>query len=113
MSLKASQAISDTLFELASSSKYLAINENINISNSAERRVYNSSDGIKIEENSHNLSISHNDKSIEFDRDFNIVKNSFSDREIHQLNAQLQNIKQQSLERNRNQRIQRDTGLSL
>ena len=111
--IKASQAISDTLFELASSSKYLAINENINISNSAERRVYNSSDGIKIEENSHNLSISHNDKSIEFDRDFNIVKNSFSDREIHQLNAQLQNIKQQSLERNRNQRIQRDTGLSL
>ncbi|MCC0175835.1 relaxase domain-containing protein [Waterburya agarophytonicola K14] len=108
-----SQAINNTLFELASSSKYIALNRKLDILNSADRQVYNSPDGIVIEKNLQNLSIYYDDKLINFDRDFNVTKNEFSNQEIHQLNQKVSDIKQQSVEQNQNKQIQKDIGLSL
>lgn len=109
---QASQAIDDTLFELASSAKYVALNEG-NSNDSADQKVYNSPDGVMIEKDPQNLSIYYDGKSIEFDQDFNVIKNDFTDKETHQLNQKTQAIKQQSLERNRNRQIQRDIDISL
>jgi hypothetical protein len=102
-----SQAISDVLFDLASSAKYIALNETgKSLDSSSQFKVV-------IEKDSQNLSIYADGKSITFDQDFNLVRNEFSDREIRQLNQKTQVTKQQSLERSHSQQIQRDTGLSL
>ena len=108
-----SQAINDTLFELASSAKFIALNEGIDSSHSADQKVYHSPDGVMIEKDPQNLSIYYDGKSIEFNQDFDVVKNDFTDQEIRQLNQKTEKTQQQSLEKNRTQQIQRDMDLSL
>jgi conjugative relaxase-like TrwC/TraI family protein len=107
------QPIDDILFELASSAKYVVLNEGLNVSNSLARQVYDSPDGVMIEFDPHSLSIYYDGKSIQFDQDFNVVKNDFIEQEIYQLNQKTQQIKQQSLEQNRKEQIQHDLGLSF
>jgi conjugative relaxase-like TrwC/TraI family protein len=80
------QSIDDTLFELASSAKYVVLNRDLNVSNSGDCQVYHSRDGVMIEKDLHNLSIYYDGKSIQFDQDFNVVKNDFIEQEIYQLN---------------------------
>jgi predicted ABC-type ATPase len=108
-----SQALGDVLFNLASSAKYIALNSSTQEISSNNQKVYNFPNGLVIEQNFHDLSIFYGDKSIQFDQDFNLVKNDFSDREIHQLNQKTQQIKQQKLEQNRKEQNQQDRGLSL
>lgn len=109
--LDTSQAIDNTLFDLVSSAKYVALNEGNN--DSADQKVYHSPDGVMIEKDPQNLSIYYDGKSIEFDQDFNVVKNNFTDQEIYQLNQKTKEIKQKSLEQSRNRQLERDIGLSL
>lgn len=66
-----------------------------------------------IKNNSDSLLILYDDRTIQFDQDFNVVKNELSDREIRYCNQQTQQIQQHSLEQNRSQQIQQDIDLSL
>ncbi|MEL6929781.1 MAG: MobF family relaxase, partial [Cyanobacteria bacterium J06600_6] len=104
--------ISDTLHELASSSKYIAIHEGTKIENTENRDIYHSPDGVTIERDPQNLSIYYNGKSVEFDRDFNVISNEFSTAETQQLNQKTQEIKQEikqkNLEQSRHKQIQRN-----
>lgn len=111
--LNSSPTIDNYLYELASSSKYIAINEGINSSKNVEQKVYQTSDGIKIEKDSQILSIYRDGKSIKFDRDFNLVSNEFSKSEIERLTQKTKRIRQQTQEQNRSKQIQRNTDLSL
>lgn len=101
-----SKTIEDIKFDLVSSAKYITFKQG--------RDVFNSSDGVTIEKDSQqNLSISYEDKSIKFDRDYNVIRNEFSDRQLRQLNPKVQDHKQQLQQQSPNQQIERDSGLSL
>lgn len=112
LSLDVPQSMENTLFELASSAKYVVLNRGIEGTSSPDNKVYDFPSGVAIEKNSESLSISYNDKSIEFDRDFNVIQNDFSNQEILQLNQQTQSIKQQALQQSRAGELQRDNDLS-
>ncbi|MCC0175824.1 hypothetical protein I4641_02360 [Waterburya agarophytonicola K14] len=106
--LDTSKPIEDVKFELASSAKYIAFKQG--------KEIIDSVDGVTIEKQD-NLSIRYEGKLIEFDRDFNVISNEFSDRELRQLNQKVQvnkqQLKEQSQQINRDRKIQRDNGLSL
>lgn len=123
-----SKSINDTLFELASSAKYIVLNEGQR-HESVERAekfdsreagkgglsdkiVYHSPDGVTIEKDPQNLSIYYDGRTLEFDRDYNVKRQELTEREIRQLNQKTQTIKQQSLERNRDRQIQQNIDLS-
>ena len=105
-------SIEDTLFNLASSAKYVVLNRGSE-KTSSEGKVYSFPSGINIEKDSEGLSISYENKSIEFDRDYNVVQNNFLDKEVLQLNEQVSSIKQQLIQQNREIELERDNGLSL
>lgn len=109
--LNVSRAIDDILFELANSAKYVALNYGLNNSN-AEERVHNFPSGVTIEKKVDSLLVNYNNKTISFDRDFKVVHNSFSEKEIEQLYQHLQTIKQLVQERDRDRQIQHENDLS-
>nr|MDJ0595261.1 hypothetical protein [Pleurocapsa sp. MO_226.B13] len=124
------ESINDTLFELASSAKYIVLNEGQRYVEESvnqveefdlpearnggllDRIVYDSPDGVMIEKDPQNLSIYYDGRTIEFDQDFNVKKNEFSERGTRSLNQKTQAIKQQSLEQNRARQIQQNIDLS-
>jgi predicted ABC-type ATPase/L-rhamnose mutarotase len=112
--LDTSQPIDNVYYNLASSAKYLALNQGIKETDSNNhKQVYKDLSGMLIEKDSQGVSIFCGDKSICFDRDFNVVYNNFSEREIRQLNQQAQAIKQQTVEQNLELKNSQDSGLSL
>lgn len=113
LSVDTLKTIDDTLFELASSAKYVALDRDTEGINSNCQKRCSFPSGVTLEKDSQSLSILYNDKSIKFDQDFNVVQNDFSEREIRQLNQQIQSVRQQALEQSRNQRIEQDRGISL
>ena len=106
-------SIEDTFFNLTSSAKYVVLNQGSEKIDSEGTKVYSFPSGIIIEKDSEGLSILYEDKSIKFDRDFNVVQNNFSDKEILQLNQQVSSTKQQLIQQNPERVIERDNGLSL
>jgi len=108
LSLDKPQALENTLFELVSSAKYLALNEGIEKIDSDNQKVYNIPGGVNIEKDRDSLSISYKDKSVQFDRDFNVLKNELSDFELRRINQQIQVIKQNSIEQSRSKQIEQD-----
>lgn len=131
-STKVLQALDDTLFELASSANYLVTNENLwddtrnniqdfsnhdtqelNNLNPKDSDKYYAPGGITIEKDTQNISVSYDGKSIEFDQDFNVIKNDLSVKDINYLNQKLEKTKQVNIEHNRSRQIHRDHGLSL
>lgn len=113
ISIDTSDKIEDTLFDLANSSKYIVLNRGIDKTSSEDFKVYNFPSGVTIEKSSESLSISYDDKLLRFDRDFNIIQNDFSIREIQKLNQQTQLIKQHTLKGSRDREIQIDKDLSI
>ena len=106
LSTESSKSIIDLQFELVSSSKYIIFKENKNI--------FYSLDEITIEkEEQQNILVRYEGKLIKFDRDFNVIQNEFSDRELRQLNQKVQAHKQQLQQQSQKQQIDRDRGLSL
>ena len=121
------KSIDDTLFELASSAKYIVLNEgNQNFDNQIEyfdlhearngglldRIVFDSPDRVMIEKDAQNLSIYYDGRTIEFDHDFNVKKNELTEQQTRSLNQRTQSIKQKILERSRSQKIQQNIDLS-
>ena len=113
VSVEISEAVENIFFNLASSAKYVVLEQGLEKTIPEGTKTYSFPSGITIEKDSEGLSIAYEDKSIEFDKDFNIIQNSFSDREVFQLNQQTQNIKRQSIEQRREIEIQRDNDVSL
>ena len=109
------QAIQDlNLSELASSSQHIVLNKGIKDINIVDKKIFVSSDELRIEKEPESLLINYEEKSIEFDRDFNLVSNNFSEQEIRQIARQIKEIKQEireEIKQNRQNRIQR--GLDL
>jgi hypothetical protein len=104
--LDTSKPIEDIQFEMASSAKYITFKEG--------KDIFNSSDGITIEkEKPQNLLIRYEGKLIKFDRDFEVISNEFSERELRQLNQKVQFNKQQLQKHSQNQQPSQDRGLSL
>ena len=131
-STKALQALDDILFELASSANYLVTSEKLwddprnnfhDFSNNDTQELYGlnsedsnryyAPDGITIERDTQNISVSYDGKSIEFDQDFNVIKNDLSAKDINYLNQKLEKTKQVNIEHNRSRQIHRDHGLSF
>lgn len=123
------KGIDDTLFELASSAKYIVLNEgqrheSVNQMEEfdldearngglLDKMIYDSPDGVTIEKDPQNLSIYYDGRTVEFDQDYNVKQNELTEREIHQLNQKTQAIKQQSLERNQALQIQQNQNIDL
>lgn len=101
ISIDIPESMENTLFDLASSAKYVVLNRGMEGTSSRDNRVYDFPSGVAVEKSSEGLSIVYNDKSIQFDRDYNVIQNDFSVREILQLNQQTQSIKQHILEESR------------
>lgn len=122
------KSIDDTLFELASSAKYIILNqgqrhesanrvEEFDLDKTRnggllDRIVYDSPDGVTIEKDAQNLSIYYDGRTVEFDQDYNVKQNELTEHQTRQLNQKTQAIKQQSLERNRAQQINQSIDLS-
>ena len=118
------KSIDDTLFELASSAKYIVLNEGqrresieIDLDKARnggllDRIVYDSPDGVTIEKDPQNLSIYYDGRTVEFDQDYNVKRQELTEREVDRLNQKTKAIKQQSLERNRDRQIQQNIDLS-
>lgn len=123
------KSIDDILFELASSAKYIVLNEgqrsysinqveNFELSDTdigglLDKTVYHSPDGVMIEKDPQNLSIYYDGKTLEFDQDYNVRRNDLTESKIRELNQKMQAIKQQSLERNRGKKVQQNIDLSI
>ena len=124
------KSIDDTLFELASSAKYIVLNEGQRHTEEfidrveefdwdegrngglLDRIIYDSLDGVTIEKDPQNLSIYYDGRTVKFDQDYNVKQNELTEHQTRQLNHKTQAIKQQSLERNRAQRINQNIDIS-
>ncbi|MGL5938837.1 MAG: hypothetical protein ACRC2S_00390 [Waterburya sp.] len=101
----------NTLFNIASSANHLVIDLGVS-SNTDEQRVYHSPDGVMIETDPQNLSIYYDGKTLQFDQDFNVKQNQFSNKELEHL-SRINNQKlEQHIQQNRHQQITQNIELS-
>ncbi|BAZ47078.1 conjugative relaxase domain protein (plasmid) [Chondrocystis sp. NIES-4102] len=117
------KSIEDTLFDIASSAKYIVLNEGQKCMKSVDKEpsangglldkiIYNSPDGLIIEKDSQNLSIYYDGKTIEFDQDYKVKRQELNENQTRQLTQKTQTIKQQIIERDQAQNINQSLDLS-
>lgn len=102
----------DILFELAERANHLVVDLGQQSADSDKHQVYYSPDGVMIERNPENLSIYYDGKALEFDQDWNLQQNQFSNQELEHL-SQITNQKlEQHIQQNRQQHIRQNIEVS-
>lgn len=105
-SVDESKVFENVLFEVASSAKYIALNKGIQPTGGKKQIVFDLNNGVRIENNSQSLSIIYDDRTLQFDSDFNVVKNELKNLEVRQIEQLTKEVKQQTLKQNSTRQIQ-------